>query len=169
MNKIKKIILSMLTLFILMGNAYCTAPWPSPKGVEDVVEKYNLSGTDKIVLKGEFPENYSGSIHKAIKFSDIIEEKNNINIFLESFRKCQLYDYFYNATPLGEIIFVKNNAEILEMKWFTFQGTLVFVVGDIYYTTDNDKYDQFSKIFMKNVPQEIREGITNFKYPLMNQ
>lgn len=137
--------------------------------MENITEKYSLDSVDKIVLKGEFPENYSGNIHKAIEFSDVIEEKNDINILLESLRKCSFYDYFYNAEPIGEIIFFKNSTEILKMKWFTFQGTLLFVLGDIYYTIDTAKYDQFNKLFLKNVPEEIREGILNFKYPLMNQ
>ncbi len=162
MNKIRKIqiLLSTLTIFILVSQAYAVLPWPSPirKG-EDVVERYSLDNIDKMILKGTFGK---------IKFSNVIEERNDINNFLEGFRKCSVYDYFYNAKPEGEIIFLKDNREILKMGWFFFYNVLVFVFGSFYYTIDSFGY-QFMGVFLKYVPEELREWYLNFKLPYSKQ
>ena len=115
------------------GRGFCTIPYPSPIGEDDLVEKYSLQGTDRIVLKMRFGENYFEVGQTAFDHTKDIVDKKDIGDILNGMMSISRVEGYYEHEPPGELALYRRGKEIFRAGLSFFENTPVLILNKTRY------------------------------------
>ena len=159
MNGLRNILLSVTIIICsAFSNAVlCTTESPSPISKEDLVRKFGLQETDKIIIKTHFSENYFSAIHKAFDYQADISEPVDIKVILSGLKDINKVNA-YQLSPEGQLFFYSGGKEIFKCGFMFFQYSPVLIIENTWYMFYSRNRDSPEEVIYKYMPPEFNQG-----------
>jgi hypothetical protein len=129
MNKVVILIWAFI-LCVFQSRAFCTPPHPTPGQEVNLVEKFNLNQTDKIVIRKYCPVGSAPDLDCAA--INVIKDKNDIKKILSGFTKIREIER-RSTPPEWELLFYSAGKEIMLIGLYDFQYDFIYVIGSNQY------------------------------------